>query len=169
MKTRAPLPGPLPEGVIPWVARFAANCRCGKRIRQGQSCLYDKARRKLMCRACAKLEARGLVPPKPPGPAEEIMDRVKQIYVMQKPLGATIAEELHGLIEKLRLEHAKEYSARRLIVEILRLPVDEDQVCIAMKFSERCHKCADIQPEGTAAVWSKSSHRIWCIECYQTM
>jgi hypothetical protein len=166
MKFRPQAPGALPEGIIPWVARYSGNCHCGKRIRQGTNCNFDKLTRKLVCKSCTKLASAGLSPNVPPSPAQEVMDRLKQIYVMPKPLSTAVESEMEQLLSRLRTEFAADYSARRLLAEMLGLPLTNDTACIAMRYGDRCHGCAEPQPVGTAAVWCKSSHRIWCLECY---
>lgn len=167
MKVRTPaLTHVLPEGIVPWVARFSGTCRCGKRVRQGTSCSYDKLTRKLVCKTCTKLAVAGQSLPVPPSPAQDTMDRVKQIYVLPKPLSRSVQEELNLLLARLRFEFAQDYCARRLLVEVLGIPLGDDGICIAMRYGEKCFGCGEPQAQSVAAVWCKSAHRIWCLECY---
>jgi hypothetical protein len=94
-----------------------------------------------------------------------VMDRIKQLYVMPKPLSRDAGKEMQDLLNRLRLDFAREYPARRLLSEVMQLAVNDDIVCIAMRYGEKCHSCGEPQPEGTAAIWCKSSHRIWCLDC----
>ena len=158
----------LPQGLIPWTARFSGNCMCGRRIRQGQNCLWDKNARKLICHGCSKLPQGTLDERRGTAAVAKVMDRIKQIYVMPKTRSDKIAEELQQLLTRLRIEFAMDYSARRLICEVMQLRIDGNATCIAMKYAEKCHGCAEKQVERTAAVWCKASHRIWCLECYAT-
>lgn len=166
MKVKGQSPPPLPEGIVKWTAKFSGNCLCGKRIRQGQACLYDKQRRKLICQTCSKLPAEAISSLRKPAACAKLMDRIKEIYVMAKPLSQEAEEELAGLLIRLRTEFAADYSARRLIAEVMRLPINDDVLCIAMRFGENCHGCGSKQSPGTAAIWCRSSHRIWCLECH---
>src|SRR5579883_696652 len=117
MRLRTPPNDVLPNTIITWKARFDGKCRCGKKIKQGQSCLYDLKLRKLLCRSCQRLARQGLVEQVPLSEVEKVMDRVKQIWVLPKPLSMPVKEELTVLMEKLRTTYAEDYSARRLLVE----------------------------------------------------
>ena len=166
MKLRPQAQNALPEGIIPWVARYSGNCRCGKKIRQGTNCNFDKITRKLVCKSCTKLAAAGLTQQAPPSPAQVTMDRIKQLYVMPKPLSDAAASEMQELLARLRNEFAADYSARRLLVEVMGLRLTRDDVCIVMRYGDRCHGCSEKQQPGMAVIWCKSSHRVWCLECH---
>lgn len=166
MKVKGQSMPALPEGIVKWTAMFSGNCICGKRIRQGQACLYDKQQRKLICQTCGKLPAEAIATLRRPAACAKLMDRVKQIYVMSKPLPFQIEQELAGLLIRLRTEFAVDYSARRLVAEVMQLSTSDDVLCIAMKYGENCHACGSKQSAGTAAIWCRSSHRIWCLECH---
>ncbi|HEY9790738.1 MAG TPA: hypothetical protein V6D22_10090 [Candidatus Obscuribacterales bacterium] len=166
MKFRPQASNALPEGIIPWVARYSGICHCGKRIRQGTNCNFDKLTRKLVCKSCTKLAAAGVAANVPASAAQQVMDRLKQIYVMPKPLSAEVETEMEQLLLRLRTEFSSDYSARRLLAEMLGLQLKGETACIAMRYGDRCHGCSEHQLAGTAAVWCKSSHRIWCLECF---
>jgi hypothetical protein len=155
----------LPEGIIPWVARYSGSCLCGKKIKPGQSCHFNKETRKLVCRNCSKLAAKGLLEKRAPTEVEQIMDRVKHLYVMPRPLKGENAREMQVLLERLRHEFAHEYSARRLLCEVMRLHIDDDNVCVLVKYADNCWRCGEHQAKGSLAVWCKSAHRLWCLEC----
>ena len=158
-------PAALPAGIMPWVARYSGKCVCGKKIKPGQACLFDKESRKLVCRSCSKLAVRGLLEQRPLTELEQVIVRVKQLYVLPKPLDNPDADEMLVLLERLRREFAEEYAARRLLIEVMRLKTDADNVCIAARYPDNCCKCGEKQLERTAVIWCKSSHRIWCLEC----
>jgi hypothetical protein len=166
MKLKGQPLSPLPDGVVRWTAKFTGTCVCGKQIRKGQPCFYDKRQRKLICPGCGKLPAATMETLRRPAACGKVMDRVKQIFVMPKPLPADVQDELSGLLIRLRTEMAADYSARRLLMEVMQVPTSDDVICIAMKYGENCHGCGSKQSSGTAAIWCRSSHRIWCLECH---
>ena len=147
-------------------AKFAGNCKCGKRINTGDLMCYDPATRHALCVPCAKrrtkLSDARLTEVEPCDEVQELLDHINRLRALPTPMNDAVIEQISRLELQLH-DYARGDWAVRL--RLLRASLSSPLIAIAARYSGKCSKCGREQSAGEPVAYDTENRKIYCYAC----
>jgi hypothetical protein len=166
---KQPALGDIPDSIRPLKLKYSARCLCKRSLRSGQTAYYDTVNSKPLCSRCVhervKQQCQSEMAPGEQTALDKLLSCIGTILRTPLPRQDSLNEELQGLLEKLRVEHAEEQRARQTLIEYFEISLPRSARCIKLGHASLCTACAVSLAAGTAAVWDAAARRTWCFYC----
>lgn len=147
-------------------AKYAATCKCGRRIQAGELMYYDCAIKRVLCAVCGKGETarsiKRVAKIQNPTIAQGIIDRISQLEALPQPLGEENQEELKRLGEQLKECAKGDQEVRR---KLLHDRNTGKLVLLNTRFAGHCHKCKAFLYPGEPVAFDVNIRKMYCYQC----
>jgi hypothetical protein len=166
-----PAPSVVPARPLLTRATVEGRCTCGVAITIGDDVYFDRKTGQIAsCGLCAQrhngLGMGGQLPLKNRGDALQVIDRVKQLKMLPRPLSSAASRELWQLVLRLKTELVHKTEVERFSLELAQRRFPQEQLMVNVTACQsQCVICRQNIRVGVRVVSAIRIKKSLCLTC----